>query len=484
MTAISEAVISEVVGQSVVKNDAFSKVTGKARYTDDIDIPDLAWGLILRSPYAFCDVVSFDISDALKVEGVLGVLLPEDVPQRVFNCSGNPPSPLLIPDERVLTRHALCVGDRIAAVAATTLSSCQKAVQAIRVEYSVKKPMFSIREAVAENAPPIHPEISGNNIVHTIRASEGDVEKGLAESDFVLEERFATPAVQHTALEPTACVCDFSDGEFLTVWSSSQTIFQERRILSEIFEMPENKIRFIKPAVGGGFGARQQLHNQHVAALLSKKIGRPVKIVNTREEEMHASVTRHEAETEIRMGFMNDGTITACHIRTWFNTGPYVTHGPTVVAASSRKLQYAAKDYLFEGYTVYTNAPTAGAMRGYGNPQIVYGRELLINRAARKLGIDPIELRLQNHVKVGENFPSATYSITSCSIEDCVKKALDARAAIDALAGEAIGKKSAWGVAFSCHTSGPSSKEGMSSAVIMVSDDGSIQLLIGSCDIG
>jgi xanthine dehydrogenase molybdenum-binding subunit/putative selenate reductase molybdopterin-binding subunit len=157
MSAIPE--IPEVVGQSVVKNDAFSKVTGRARYTDDLDIPGLAWGMILRSPYAFCDVVSLDVSEALEVEGVLGVLLPEDVPQSAFNCSGNPPSPLLIPDERVLTRHALCVGDRIAAVAGTTLSSCREAIRAIRVEYSVKKQMFSIREALAEGAPALHPEI-------------------------------------------------------------------------------------------------------------------------------------------------------------------------------------------------------------------------------------------------------------------------------------------------------------------------------------
>jgi CO/xanthine dehydrogenase Mo-binding subunit len=477
--------VPEAVGQPVLKYDALDKAMGRACYTDDIDMSRLVYGAILRSPHAFCDVLSIDASEALKIEGVLDVMLPEDVPQRVFNCSGNPPSPLLIPDERVLTRRPLCAGDRIAAVAAVTLDACRQALRAVRVEYDVKRPVLSIKEALMEGAPPVQPQISATNLVHTVRASEGDADKGLGESDFVMEGRFETPAVQHVALEPTACVCDFSDGEFLTVWSSSQTIFQERRILSELFDMPESKIRFIKPAVGGGFGARQQLHNQHVAALLSRRVRRPVKIVNTREEEMYASVTRHEAETHIKMGFMKDGTIKACRVETWFNTGPYVTHGPTVVAASSRKLQYAAEHYLFEGHTVYTNSPTAGAMRGYGNPQIVYGRELLINRAARRLGVDPIEFRLQNHVKTGGHFPAASYSVTSCAIEECVRKANAAREAIDERHKKhKKNKKSAWGVAFCCHTSGPSSKEGMSSAVVMAADDGSVQLLIGSCDIG
>ena len=470
-------------GSSIEQNHSLKKAMGEARYLDDLEIPRLVYGAILRSPHALCTVLSIDVSQAAQVDGFLGVLLPEEVPQRRFNCSGNPPSPLLFADELILTRRPLYAGDRIAAVAAKTKEACLLALAAIKVEYEVERPLLSIKEALAEGATPLHPEMRPDNELHKITASQGDVERGFAESDFVLEGDFATPAVQHVALEPTGCICDFSDGKNLTVWSTSQTPFQERRILSELFDLPETSVRFIKPTMGGGFGARQQLHNQHVGSLLSRKVRCPIKIINTREDEMLATATRHACESHVKMGFMNDGTIRAVEVKAYYNTGPYATHGPTVVAAASRKLQYNARDYSFEGYTVYTNQPVAGAMRGYGNPQIVLGRELLIERAARKLGMDPVALRLRNHVQVGGNFPSANYSIHSCAIEACAEEAMRIRARVDAERG---GEDSsyAWGCAFGCHTSGPSSKEGMSSAIVMIADDGSVQLMIGSADIG
>jgi Aerobic-type carbon monoxide dehydrogenase, large subunit CoxL/CutL homologs len=158
----------------------------------------------------------------------------------------------LFADELILTRRPLYAGDRIAAVAAKTKEACLLALAAIKVEYEVERPLLSIKEALAEGATPLHPEMRPDNELHKITASQGDVERGFAESDFVLEGDFATPAVQHVALEPTGCICDFSDGKNLTVWSTSQTPFQERRILSELFDLPETSVRFIKPTMGGG----------------------------------------------------------------------------------------------------------------------------------------------------------------------------------------------------------------------------------------
>ena len=192
--------------------------------------------------------------------------------------------------------------------------------------------------------------------------------------------------------------------------------------MAELFGMNENDIRVVKPVMGGGFGARQQLHNQPAAALLSKKIRRPVKLINTREEEMYASVVRHEMQTHLKLGVTKEGILTAFRTEYYLNAGPYTTHTPTIVAAASRKFQYKVPNYLFNGYSIATNGPTAGAFRGYGNAQLTFGRELMMSRIARKLHLDPVEFRLRNHVQTGEKFPAATAAVTSCGIEKCARR--------------------------------------------------------------
>ncbi|WZL72924.1 molybdopterin-dependent oxidoreductase [Clostridiaceae bacterium 35-E11] len=479
----------QIVGKSYPRHESMQKVMGEAVYTGDIHIPGMVYGAILRSPYPHAKVLSIDKSEAEKVDGVLGILLPEDVPQMPFNCSGNPPSVLLIKDEKILTDHPLHVGDRIAAVVAATPEACEEALNKLAVQYKVLPAVFTIKEALAENTYTIHPELVEDNIIKKMEAKKGNIEEGIARADYVFEEKFYTPAVQHVAMEPTTCICHFTAAGKLMIWSTSQTPFQERRILSELLNMQENDIRIIKPVMGGGFGARQQLHNQHVGALLSKLVNKPVKIVNTREEEMYTTAVRHESVIHLKIGVTANGKIQAFHAKVYFNTGPYTSHGPTVMAAASRKLQYCVENYLYEGYCVLTNAPVAGAMRGYGNPQVTFAREVLLNRIAKKLNIDPVELRLLNHIQVGDKFPAATSPILSCEIKDCVRGAEEIKQIIDKKEKTDRKQKNknlveAWGVAFGCHTSGPSSKEGMSSCVILANDDGTVNLMTGSADIG
>jgi CO/xanthine dehydrogenase Mo-binding subunit len=244
-------------------------------------------------------------------------------------------------------------------------------------------------------------------------------------------------------------------------------------------------VRLRKPAVGGGFGARQQLHAQHVAALMSKKLGRPVRLSYTREEDLY-SVARHASEVELRLGAGRDGTMKLFDARYRLNAGPYTTHSPTVVAAAARKLQYRVPNYFFEGISVFTNHITGGAFRGYGNTQLTFGREILMDRLAEQLGLDPVEFRLMNHVQVGECFPCASIPVSSSGIEACARRCQAIQREIDQAAplldnGEV---RQAWGIAFSCHGSGPSSKEGLSSAVLLLNDDATVNLLVGSSDIG
>ena len=479
----------KVAGKSYPRRESALKVTGRALYTGDLAPPEMVCGAVLRSPHAHARVVAIDVAKARRVPGVLGVLLPQDVPRLRFNCAGSPPSPLMIRDEQVLTDQPRYAGDRIAAVVAETRSACEKALRRISVEYDVLPAVFTVRQALAENALPIQPQLGSRNIAKTISARQGDVAEGLARSDLVLSETFHTPMVQHAALEPIACICHYTRSGALTVWSTTQTPFQERRLLSEILGLPENRIRIIKPIMGGGFGARQQVHNQHVGALLSKLVRRPVQIINSREEEMYASVVRHETEIRLKIGVNQDGLLQTFDAELFFNAGPYVSHSPTVAAAASRKLQYRVPHYRYRGHCVLTNAPVAGAMRGYGNPQLTFAREVLLDRAATELGLDPVAFRLRNHVGVGDKFPAARDALQSCAIEDCVAGAARIKQRIDIRTDDpgdtsAEGMIHAWGVSFACHTSGPSSKEGMSACVIMANDDGSVQLLTGSADIG
>jgi CO/xanthine dehydrogenase Mo-binding subunit len=476
-----------IIGKSYPRHESIAKATGQASYTDDIDVPGTVHGFILRSPHAHGRVVRIDKSEALKVPGVLAILLPEDVPQQLFNSAGNPPSPILIKDERILTDEPLYVGDRIAAVAALTQDACQEALDKLTLEIEPLPAVFEIEDALRKDAPLLHPEISRTNIFKMMDGRKGEVEEGFAESEHVFEGEYRTPDVQHMALEPVSCICHYAADGSLTVWSNTQTPFQDRRLLSELLDLRENRIRIIKPTMGGGFGGRQQIHNQHIAALLSKRVGRPVKIVNTREEELLATTARHGSICRVKMGVDKNGRLKAFHAKVYLNGGAYCTHTPIVLAAQARKFQYRIPHYLYEGYGVYTNAPVTGAMRGYGNPQITFARERMIDEIAKELDFDPIQFRMMNHLEVGETIPSHTFPLRSCAIRECVAGGEEIRKRIEGEESDPEskgGRREAWGVAFCCHTSGPSNNDGQSSCVIVVNDDGSVNLSTGSADIG
>ena len=482
---MSEERSFESVNQEVPRLESWKKASGQAIYTDDIRLPNMAYAALVRSPYSRAKVLSIDMSEAEKVPGYLGCLLPDEVPQAYFNCSGNPPSPLLMKDETVLTMEPKVLGDRIACVAAETEEAAREAADRVKVEYQELTPYLEIKQAMDEKADPLQPHISSSNIIDRRTAAQGDRAVGEAESDIILEDHFVTPPMQHVTIELTSCVCDFSDGIHLTVYSTSQTVFQERRLMAEILGLKESDVRFSKPIVGGGFGARQQLHAQHVAALMSKKLGRPVNLSYTREEDLY-SVVRHGSDVDLRIGVSKDGKMKLFDTTFRLNAGPFTTHTPTVVAAASRKLQYNVPNYFFEGLSIYTDHIIGGAFRGYGNSQLTFGREILMDRLAEKLGMDPVDFRLMNHVQVGECFPCASIPVSSNGIEECARRCRAIQAEIDAkeplVDNEDI--RQAWGISFSCHGSGPSNKDGLSGAVVMLNDDATVQLLVGSADIG
>ena len=265
--------VYNVVAKGFPRHESEDKVRGKAFYTDDLEMPGMVYGAILRSPYPRAKVVAMDASAARKLPGVVGILLPEDVPQKPYNCSGNPPSPLAIEDERILTDHPLHVGDRVAAVAATSHELCQEALSLISVQYEPLPPVFDLDRAISDDAPVLHPEISSNNIFSKIEADQGDIENGFDRSDLVIEDVFETPGIFHVCMETVACICDFTRRR--RIWSSGAILrprFQETTnpLSKTPRTCPRAKSVSSSPRWEGGFGSRQQLHNQVVGALLSR----------------------------------------------------------------------------------------------------------------------------------------------------------------------------------------------------------------------
>ena len=351
----------DIVNHATPRLESMDKALGRGKYTDDLELPNMAYAALVRCPYSHAKVLSIDVSEAEKVPGYLGCALLEEAPQAYFNCSGNPPSPLLMADEKVLTTEPLTIGDRVAVVAAETEEAARAAAEAVKVEYENLAPILDVKAALADNAPAMQPHLSGTNVVQRREVSQGDIAMGEEKSDIILKDHFVTLPMQHTMIELTCCICDFSGGEHMTIYSCSQTVFQERRILAELFGLKEVDVHIIKPLVGAGFGARQQLHAQHAAALISRKIKRPVKLLYSREEDFY-SVVRHASDVDLRIGADKNGKLQLFDTTFRLNAGPYTTHTPTVVAAAARKLQYNVPNYSFIGLSVFTNHVTGGAV--------------------------------------------------------------------------------------------------------------------------
>jgi CO/xanthine dehydrogenase Mo-binding subunit len=224
----------DIVNHATPRLEYMDKALGRGKYTDDLELPNMAYAALVRCPYSHAKVLSIDVSEAEKVPGFLGCALPEE--------------------------------------------AARAAAEAVKVEYENLAPILDVKAALADNAPAMQPHLSDTNVVQRREVSQGDIAVGEEKSDIILEDHFVTPPMQHTMIELTCCICNFSDGEHMTIYSCSQAVFQERRILAELFGLREVDVHIIKPLVGAGFGARQQLHAQHAAALISRKIKRPARL--------------------------------------------------------------------------------------------------------------------------------------------------------------------------------------------------------------
>jgi CO/xanthine dehydrogenase Mo-binding subunit/aerobic-type carbon monoxide dehydrogenase small subunit (CoxS/CutS family) len=404
-----------VVGRSVPRDDATDKVTGRARYVTDLELPGMAHAQLLRSPYAHARLLRVDVSRARAVAGVWAVLTGADLTW----C--DPYYGPAFRDRPVLAIDVVRYeGEPVVAVAAVDAATAARALELVEVEWEELPAVTTLEAALAPGAPLVHTaeplsghfaDLSslrprpGTNVCHQFAYARGNVERALGEADVVVEDTFVFPRVQHVAMEPHAAVASWDEGDGLTVWASTQNPFSVRVELAKMFDAPLGRIRIVVPLVGGGFGSKTYAKLEPLAAVLARAARRPVRLAISAEDAFR-TVRRCDARATVRLGFRRDGTLLAIDCHADFDVGAYADIGPRIIQKGTYTATgpYRVTHARLRSAAVYTNTTPGGAFRGFGVPQLAWAVESLMDEAARRLDRDPVELRRQNLLAHGEEF--------------------------------------------------------------------------------
>ena len=383
----------KIIGKPFRRVDGRAKVTGQTCFADDVQFPRTAYVKLVRSTVPHARIKNIDFSAALAMDGVLGTLVGEELPDPF----GIMP---VSEDEHALAIDTVrFVGDPLAAVAAVSEDIAHAASLAVKVEYELLSTISSVEEALATPEPRIHDYGDSGNIHKKVSLKFGDVEKGFAEADLILEDNFFYEGSNHLALEQHSSIAITEDDDRVTLYSSTQCPHYVHRALTKTLDIPASRIRVIACSNGGAFGGKSDPFNHEiVVAKLALKLGRPVKITLTREEVFYCHRGRHPVQMHLKTGFRKDGTMTSQHLRTTLDGGAFGSYGvaSTFYTGALQTTTYTLPNYWFEGVRVFTNKPPCGPKRGHGTPQPRFGYEIQLDKAAHELGIDPAELRLRN----------------------------------------------------------------------------------------
>ena len=469
-----------IVGRSLPRMDAPGKVTGTAIYAADFALPGMLYGRVLRSRDPHGRLVRIDASRAARVRGVRVVLTAADVADVRYGGS--------VKDEEVFARERVrFAGQPLAAVAATSPEAAAEALGAIEAVVEPLPPIVDVTEALAAGAPLVHEGWASytalpilhrdGNVCNRARIVVGDVERGFEEADRIFEHRFVTRSVHQGYTEPRAAVAQWDSAGQVTVWSNTQLPFEIQSTLSEILQVAPSKVRVVVPGVGGGFGGKLRVGVEHFAALLARKTGRAVKVMTTSEEELTAAYARQPAIVELRTGVTRDGRLLAREGRLWFDTGAFAGSGPGVASVATLMLAgpYRIPHLLLEGYAVYTNKTNFGSFRAPSGPQANFAVESQMDIIADALGLDPLDFRLKNIVREGEEGPTGQV-LTAVGLEECLRKAAAAIGWHDRRPGPRRGK----GIACGWWTT----TGGSSGVYVKVNPDGTVALNTGAAEIG
>ncbi|HIE28335.1 TPA: xanthine dehydrogenase family protein molybdopterin-binding subunit [Candidatus Poribacteria bacterium] len=446
-----------VVGKRVSRPDAVARVSGEAVYAEDVYLPGMLYGAILRSPHPHARILRIDTTKAEKLPGVKAVITARN--------GIHPSAGSVFANDEVLY-----AGHKITAVAAVDKHIAQQAVSLIEVEYEILPAVFDVMEAMKADAPVIHesrhPDI--NNICSYSLKERGDIEQGFSQADVVVENRFDVAIAHQSYLEPHACVADADSSGKLTVWTTTQGQFGVRSGLANILRMPVSDIRVIGTQVGGGFGGKNALLLEPSAAMLAMATGRPVKLVMSRQEELVDARPGPGCVIDIRTGAKKDGTLVALQAEVFFDTGAFP--GATIGFFDRTRGLYRIPNFQIELYSVYTNKMAPGAYRAPGAPEITFAFESQMDIMANELDMDPIDFRSLNAVDEGYlTIDGKPYPPIA------LKQSLQqAKAYVSSL-----GEKSGIGIACGKWMNGV----GTSSVTMILNEDGSLNLISGAIDL-
>ena len=481
------------VGTGAIRIDGLEKISGAAQFVDDIDFgPGLLHAAILESPHAHARIVSIDTAKAESAPGVVKVVTGKDFPYKFG---------MYMEDRYIFAQdHVRFAGEQVAGVIARSHREAVQALELIDVEYDVLTPLLDPKEAVADGADLIHPDLgnythvpwffptANTNIAHWRKVRKGDTEKAFAEADFVLADTYRVPRYAHCAIEPHVTVSKLDHAGRLTVWTASQSPHTQRHLFAQALAplgFTHKDVRVITPYIGGGFGGKAGVSMEIMGAAMATLVkGRPIKMRWTREQEFYNTYQRQGVVAELKVGVMNDGTITAVEHKLYWDAGAYVEYGANVVNAAglSASGPYRVPNITNDSLCIYTNLPPGGPYRGFGYSEFHFGLESHMDRIAEAIGMDPVEFRRKNAIEEGDELAYGAHMNPSGLIEAIDKVA----AAIDwGVPEESANPNTVMGKGIACFWKAPAMPPNASSASFLkFNEDGSINISVSGMELG
>ena len=478
------------VGKSVPRVDAYDKVTGAARYVDDMQFgPGLYYGKLVHSPYAHALIKKVDVSKALALPGVKAVVTGEDTPRRIG---------LYMKDRYIFARDRVrYVGEPVAGVVAITAEIAEQAAKLVEVEYEELEPIFDPYEAAQPGAPLIHPDMAdyewpnfifpepGTNISEHFKLRKGNVEEAWPKCAAIVERTFRLPQIQHVPIETHVAIARWDVSGEVTLWSPSQSPFAQRDLLSQSLDIPHGNMRVLSPYVGGGFGGKAGISIEaNVVAMARAVKGHPVKVRMTREEEFVCTNVRQSLHAHTKIGCDAEGRVLAMETQYYFGGGGYNDYGVNIARASGYSCTgpYHIPNVKGDSYCLYTNTPIGSAMRGFGMPEIHWGIEQIMDRLADEIGMDPAEFRRINCVKTGDTILTGM-KMPAVDLVQCIDKVTEAIKWDKKEPASAPHKRRGKGLAIMWKAPAMPPNPG-SSAIIRFNEDATVNVYVGAQELG
>ena len=475
------------VGDSPKKIETSDKVLGRSKYIADLHLPGMLHGAILPSPYAHAKILSYNIEAAMALPGVEAVITGDHF--------GHDFMGPFIKDEGAIAKDKVrYVGEPVAAVAAVSSKVARSALGLIEIEYEELKPVLSMDDAIAEDAPIVHENLSSyfkifdvisyGNVMSETKMSEGDVDAAWDECDLVVEDIYETQAQNHMPLETCGALADIDGNGRVVLWSANQSVFRVQANVCETLGLPMSKLRCLTPSIGAGFGNKMEAHVQPIVVKLAMETDRPVRLILSREEDFEMVRARHPFRIKLKTGVKKDGTFVARDIQILMDGGAFSDDSPGVLGNSMlfSRGPYRIPNMRATGQVVYTNRLRFAAFRGFGNPQVTFASESQIDEIAQKLGLDPIEIRIKNAMETGDTWFGGQI-VESVSLKECLSKAKTASGwdqKREVYSQDCGPIKRGIGVASCAHISGLLG----TGAIVRLLEDGTVALNTGATDIG